>query len=101
MRPHVELIQEADLCWHDAELVRGDGKAKQQANDERSFPVIFQPVAKCANACEYHGGKKQADERPFAASKNEAQQNDCHDTTAGEEIAEACWVGAAICELLC
>jgi hypothetical protein len=30
VRPHVELIQEADLCWHDAELVRGDGKAKQR-----------------------------------------------------------------------
>ena len=27
MRPHVELIQESDLCWHDAELVRGEGDA--------------------------------------------------------------------------
>jgi len=30
VRPHVELIQESDLCWHDAELVRGDGKVKQR-----------------------------------------------------------------------
>lgn len=30
MRPHVELIQEADLCWHEAELPRGDGKVQQR-----------------------------------------------------------------------
>jgi hypothetical protein len=30
MRPHVELIQERDLCWHKAELVRGDGKVRQR-----------------------------------------------------------------------
>lgn len=30
MRPHVELIQEGDLCWHDAELPRGDGKVRQR-----------------------------------------------------------------------
>ena len=30
MRPHVELIQQADLCWHSAELPRGDGKAVQR-----------------------------------------------------------------------
>lgn len=30
MRPHVELIQEADLCWHPAELPRGEGKASQR-----------------------------------------------------------------------
>lgn len=30
MRPHVELIQEADLCWHEAELTRGEGKARQR-----------------------------------------------------------------------
>jgi hypothetical protein len=30
VRPHVELIQEADLCWHDAELIRGDGKVRQR-----------------------------------------------------------------------
>lgn len=30
MRPHVELIQQADLCWHDAELPRGEGKARQR-----------------------------------------------------------------------
>ncbi len=30
MRPHVELIQEADLCWHEAELIGGDGKARQR-----------------------------------------------------------------------
>ncbi|MBP6513823.1 MAG: DUF4437 domain-containing protein [Steroidobacteraceae bacterium] len=30
MRPHVELIQAADLCWHDAELIKADGRAKQR-----------------------------------------------------------------------
>ena len=30
MRPHVELIQEADLCWHAAELPRGEGKVRQR-----------------------------------------------------------------------
>ena len=30
MRPHVELIQETDLCWHMAELVKGDGKVAQR-----------------------------------------------------------------------
>ena len=30
MRPHVELIQEADLCWHKGELSRGEGKARQR-----------------------------------------------------------------------
>ena len=30
MRPHVELIQEADLCWHEAELPGGEGKARQR-----------------------------------------------------------------------
>lgn len=30
MRPHVELIQQADLCWHDAELPRGEGRARQR-----------------------------------------------------------------------
>lgn len=30
MRPHVELIQEADLCWHQAELPRGEGKVRQR-----------------------------------------------------------------------
>jgi len=30
MRPHVELIQQADLCWHEAELPRGDGRASQR-----------------------------------------------------------------------
>ena len=30
MRPHVELIQEADLCWHMAELPGGDGKVRQR-----------------------------------------------------------------------
>ena len=30
VRPHVELVQESDLCWHDAELVRGDGKVRQR-----------------------------------------------------------------------
>lgn len=30
MRPHVELIQQADLCWHEAELPGGDGRARQR-----------------------------------------------------------------------
>lgn len=30
MRPHVELIQQNDLCWHYAELVKGDGKVAQR-----------------------------------------------------------------------
>ena len=30
VRAHVELIQEGDLCWHDAELPRGEGKVKQR-----------------------------------------------------------------------
>ena len=30
MRPHVELIQEADLCWHAGELPRGEGKVRQR-----------------------------------------------------------------------
>jgi len=32
VRPHVELIQEADLCWHEAELPRGQGKGAKQRN---------------------------------------------------------------------
>lgn len=30
MRPHVELIHQSDLCWHEAELPRGEGKARQR-----------------------------------------------------------------------
>src|SRR5438093_9077411 len=30
MRPHVELIHEADYIWHPAELPSGEGKARQQ-----------------------------------------------------------------------
>ncbi|MDH3510908.1 MAG: DUF4437 domain-containing protein [Gammaproteobacteria bacterium] len=30
MRPHVELIQEADLCWHQGEFPRGEGKVRQR-----------------------------------------------------------------------
>ncbi len=48
MRPHVELIQQSDLCWHDAELPRGQGKGVKQKNlsyDEEdgsaSLRVIF------------------------------------------------------------
>jgi len=29
VRPHVELIQARDLCWHPAELHLGDGRARQ------------------------------------------------------------------------
>ncbi len=47
MRPHVELIQQDDLCWHDAELPRGGKGAKQRnlSYDEEdgsaSMRVIF------------------------------------------------------------
>lgn len=47
MRPHVELIQEADLVWHEAELHRGDGKARQrnlsydEENGAASTRVMF------------------------------------------------------------
>lgn len=30
MRPHVELIQERDLVWHEAELPKGSGSARQR-----------------------------------------------------------------------
>ncbi len=30
MRPHVELLQQDDLCWHVAELPKGDGKVAQR-----------------------------------------------------------------------
>ena len=30
MRPHVELIQQSDLCWHPAELHGGTGRAMQR-----------------------------------------------------------------------
>ena len=30
MRPHVELIQQDDLCWHAAELPKGEGKVRQR-----------------------------------------------------------------------
>ena len=30
MRPHVELIQQDDLCWHYAELPKGEGKVAQR-----------------------------------------------------------------------
>ncbi len=48
MRPHVELIQEADLCWHSAELPRGQGKARQrnlsydEENGAGSTKVVFE-----------------------------------------------------------
>jgi len=47
MRPHVELIQEADLCWHAAELPKGGQGAKQRnlSYDEEdgsaSMRVVF------------------------------------------------------------
>jgi len=30
VRPHVELIQQSDLCWHAAELPKGEGKVRQR-----------------------------------------------------------------------
>ena len=30
MRPHVELIQQSDLCWHPAELHGGTGRVMQR-----------------------------------------------------------------------
>ena len=47
MRPHVELIQEGDLCWHPAELHGGDGQARQrnlsydEENGAASTRVVF------------------------------------------------------------
>lgn len=47
MRPHVELIQQADLCWHAAELPRGEGKVRQknlsydEENGAGSTKLIF------------------------------------------------------------
>ncbi len=47
MRPHVELIQQADLCWHAAELPKGGQGAKQRnlSYDEEdgsaSMRVVF------------------------------------------------------------
>jgi hypothetical protein len=48
VRPHVELIQESDLVWHEAELPRGQGKGAKQKNlsyDEEdgsaSMRVVF------------------------------------------------------------
>ena len=31
MRPHVELIQQSDLCWHPAELHGGTGRARRNS----------------------------------------------------------------------
>lgn len=47
MRPHVELIQEADLVWHEAELHKGSISARQrnlsydEENGSASTRVIF------------------------------------------------------------
>lgn len=47
MRPHVELIQEADLCWHAAELPKSEGKVRQrnlsydEENGAASCKLIF------------------------------------------------------------
>jgi len=47
VRPHVELIQEKDLVWHDAELHKGEGRAKQrnlsydEENGAASTRVVF------------------------------------------------------------
>ena len=30
MRPHVEIVQQSDLCWHDAELPKGSGRVAQR-----------------------------------------------------------------------
>lgn len=30
MRPHVELIQQVDLCYHTPELPRGEGRVRQR-----------------------------------------------------------------------
>ncbi|HJL80900.1 MAG: DUF4437 domain-containing protein [Candidatus Thioglobus sp.] len=50
MRPHVELIQQSDLCWHPAELHGGTGRAMQRhlSYDEEdgsaSTKIIFETV---------------------------------------------------------
>ena len=30
MRPHVEIIQQSDLCWHPAEMHGGTGRVMQR-----------------------------------------------------------------------
>jgi hypothetical protein len=47
VRPHVELIQEKDLVWHEAELHKGSGRARQrnlsydEENGAASTRVVF------------------------------------------------------------
>lgn len=68
MRPHVELIQEADLCWHPAELHAGEGKVKQRnlSYDEEdgsaSTRVIFE------SAWHRPGGYHEADVEWYVVS---------------------------------
>lgn len=48
MRPHVELIEEKDLVWHEAELHKGNGRARQrnlsydEENGAASTRVVFE-----------------------------------------------------------
>ena len=61
MRPHVEMIQESDLCWHEAELSRGEGKAAQRnlSYDEEdgsaSTRVVFEKAWSRAASCQRTG----------------------------------------------
>jgi quercetin dioxygenase-like cupin family protein len=48
VRPHVELIEEKDLVWHEAELHKGNGRARQrnlsydEENGAASTRVVFE-----------------------------------------------------------
>ena len=65
MRPHVELIQQSDLCWHPAELHGGTGRAMQRnlSYDEEdgscSTKIIFE------TAWDRPGGYHEADTEWF------------------------------------
>jgi len=65
MRPHVELIQQSDLCWHPAELHGGSGRAMQRnlSYDEEdgscSTKIIFE------TAWDRPGGYHEADTEWF------------------------------------
>ena len=65
MRPHVELIQQSDLCWHPAELHAGTGRAMQRnlSYDEEdgscSTKIVFE------TAWDRPGGYHEADTEWF------------------------------------